>query len=278
MEYIEIKAPAKINIGLNIIEKRNDGFHNLETFFYPICDLYDELTFERSDIFSFICDVKELNLLEDNLVIKAKNLLEKESSKKLNVKITLNKNIPAGAGLGGGSSDAATTLISLNEMFALKVPFERLTNLALRLGSDVPFFLKSKPAVGKSRGEILTIMDFEIPHYILIVNPGIHISTKEAFSNIIPKGNDINYESVFKNYDSFLNEIEKIHNDFEDNVFNKYPEIEKIKKIMLESGALFSLMSGSGSTVYGIFKDTDDINEVKKKLPLTYFVFESHTL
>ena len=197
MKYIEIKAPAKINIGLNIVEKRKDGYHNLETFFYPICDLFDVLTFEQSDDFSFNCDVDELNSLEDNLVVKAKTLLEDETNKKLNIKINLQKNIPIGAGLGGGSSDAAATLISLNEMFTLNIPYDRLLELALQLGSDVPFFLKAKPAIGKSRGEILAIKEFEIPKYILLVNPRIHISTKEAFANITPQPSNLDYEHVF---------------------------------------------------------------------------------
>jgi 4-diphosphocytidyl-2-C-methyl-D-erythritol kinase len=124
MKYIEIKAPAKINIGLNIVKKRDDGFHNLETFFYPINDLFDELTFERSDKFSF--EMKETSIkyqdkLQSNLVVKAKNILEEKTGKKLTAKITLKKNIPIGAGLGGGSSDAASTLICINEMFKLKI-------------------------------------------------------------------------------------------------------------------------------------------------------------
>lgn len=273
MEYVEIKAPAKINVGLNIVEKRNDGYHNLETFFYPICDFYDKLTFERADNFSFECENNELNSSENNLVVKAKELLEKESQKKLNVKIVLKKNIPLGAGLGGGSSDAAATLISLNEMFELNIPFDKLLELALQLGSDVPFFLKAKPAVGKSRGEILTLKNFEIPYHILIVNPRIHVSTKEAFSNITPQPAKINYEKVFTTFDTFLTEKKNIINDFENYVFTKYPEIKSIKELMLSNGAIFSLMSGSGSTVYGIFKKEENISKVKKKLPNHYFVY-----
>lgn len=273
MNYIEIKAPAKINIGLNIVEKRSDGFHNLETFFYPINDLYDELTFERSDNFVFVCDSKEIDSLADNLVVKAKNLLENETKKILDVKISLKKNIPLGAGLGGGSSDAAATLISLNEMYELNISYKRLSELALQLGSDVPFFLKAKPSVGKSRGEILTIKDFEIPFPILIVNPRIHVSTKEAFSNIQPSPSNINYDNIFNDFNSFLNNKEQVINDFEKYVIGIFPEIKSIKDLMLDKGALFSMMSGSGSTVYGIFEKEEELQEVRTKLPSNYLIF-----
>lgn len=205
MKYIEIKAPAKINIGLNILEKRKDDFHNLSTLFYPIVDLYDVLTFELSDKFVFTCNTDSIANDDSNLVVKAKNILENISGKKINVKIHLKKNIPSQAGLGGGSSDAAATLISLNEMFQLGLDYKKLIELALQLGSDVPFFIKSKPAIGTSRGEILEYIDLEITEPILIVYPRINISTNEAFQNIIPNNVNINFHSLIKkekiNYD-----------------------------------------------------------------------------
>ncbi len=268
MNSIRIKAPAKINIGLNIVRKRDDGFHDLETFFYPIHDLYDELTFEQSPSFYFECSDEQL--LKSNLVIRAKELLENETLKSFPVKITLEKNIPSGAGLGGGSSDAAATLICLNEMYSLGVSKERLNELALQLGSDVPFFIKSKPAVGKSRGEILSLTDFSVPYHILIVNPGIHVSTKEAFAKISPSPSNILYEDVFTSFDSFKLHKDDITNDFEEYVFSKHPEIKSIKKIMIDNNAEFSLMSGSGSTVYGFFSDIDNLEFTSKSLPNHY--------
>jgi len=180
MNYIEIKAPAKINIGLSILSERADGFHNLSTLFYPISDLFDVLIFEQANQFEFHCDSDMVPGDNSNLVVKAKNILEKITGKTLNVKIELQKNIPSQAGLGGGSSDAAAALISLNEMFKLNLNHAKLIDLALQLGSDVPFFIKSKPAIGSSRGEILDYVDIEIHEPILIVNPGINISTKET--------------------------------------------------------------------------------------------------
>ena len=186
MEYLEIKAPAKINLGLFILSKREDGFHNLSTLFYPVCDLFDKINFRKSHFPFFACTGINADNDEDNLVVRARKLLEQHTGKSLNVEINLEKHIPVGGGLGGGSSDAATTLVSLNELFSLNISPTELCELALRLGSDVPFFLKAKPAIGSSRGEILEEIDLQIDDYIVIVNPRIHVSTKEAFTGIVP--------------------------------------------------------------------------------------------
>lgn len=277
MKYIEIKAPAKINIGLNILEKRKDDFHNLSTLFYPIVDLYDVLTFEMSDKFDFQCNTDTVPNDDSNLVVKAKNLLEKISGKKINVKINLEKNIPSQAGLGGGSSDAAAVLISLNEMFLLGLDYKKLIDLALQLGSDVPFFIKSKPAIGTSRGEVLEFIDLKITEPILIINPGINISTKEAFQNIVPNNSIIDFHSLVEkeklNYDLVRS---KVKNDFEKFVFRKYPEIEKIKSQLYQDGVLFALMSGSGSSVYGIFPDLSSAESAKPRYHKNHFCFLSN--
>lgn len=268
MKYIEIKAPAKINFGLNIVSKRSDGFHNLETIFYPINDLFDIIKIERSDDFLFTCSNKNLETDRNNLILKAVSLLEKLFSQNISVKIHLDKNIPIGAGLGGGSSDAAAVLISLNEMLNLGIKHDRMIELALQLGSDVPFFIKAKPSIGTSRGEILNEINFNIDHPILLVNPRIHVSTKEAFNNITPRTPDYDYFSnEINSLDNWELVREKIRNDFEDFVFSKYPEVKRIKEKMYEYGALFSIMSGSGSTVYGIFEDKISAENASKKLP-----------
>lgn len=277
MERIEIKALAKINIGLNVLSKREDGFHNISTLFYPIYDLYDTLIFQRSNNFSFHCDDENIPIDENNLIVKAKNILEREAKKLINVDIQLIKRIPTEAGLGGGSSDAATTLISLNEMFSLGFNYDKLISLALELGSDVPFFITSKPAIGKSRGEILEPIEIEIDEPILIVNPKIRVSTKEAFSNIQASNNEIEYHSII--YNGKINyqfAKEKIKNDFEKTIFNIYPEIENIKKTMLSNGALISLMTGTGSTVFGIFNDISTCKNVVQLFPKHYFKFISN--
>ena len=276
MKSIEIKAPAKINIGLSIVSKRDDGFHNLETLFYPISDLFDLLTFERDSKFSFKSN--DIRIIEDNnnLIVKAKNILEVVTNKKITAKIFLKKNIPIGAGMGGGSSDAAVTLVCLNELLGLGLNFDVLSNLALELGSDVPFFLKAKPSIGKSRGEKLQLVDVEINRPILIINPGIHISTKAAFENIVPKKAAISYEEISKKVNDYEFLKSSVKNDFEEKIFMLYPEIKKIKNMLYDNGAKFALMTGTGSTVYGIFEDSNEAESARELLPENFFSFISY--
>jgi 4-diphosphocytidyl-2-C-methyl-D-erythritol kinase len=271
---LEIKAPAKINIGLNIVRKREDGYHDLETLFYPLNNLCDAILIEESNSLEILTDSPALKKQEDNLIYKAVKLLSKEIGNEIKVKITLEKNIPIGAGLGGGSSDAAATLKALNELFELKIPKERLLKLALRLGSDVPFFIDAKPAFGFSRGEVLIPFKLKIPYPILIVYPNIHVSTKEAFGNIKPQVPKTTIKEIIETY-KFSPDVwrEKIRNDFEKTVFKVHPLIKGIKELMLSAGALFAQMTGSGSTVYGIFDKAEKALEVKEKLGKEYFTF-----
>ncbi|MGE5680885.1 MAG: 4-(cytidine 5'-diphospho)-2-C-methyl-D-erythritol kinase [Bacillota bacterium] len=275
MDYLEIKAPAKINFGLFITSKREDGFHNLETIFYPLYDLCDDLVFSPADDFKFSSNISDINN-NDNLVVKARNLLEEYTGKKINAHIELIKSIPSGAGMGGGSSDAATTLISLNEMFDLKLDNPALLKLALKLGSDVPFFIKPRPAFAQSRGEKLTYIDLDITLPILIVNPGIHISTKVAYENINPKAADFDLRTLERfDFQNAGDLIKKVKNDFEDFVFNTHPEIEIIKDKMYSCGAKFSLMTGSGSTVFGIFGSLEEAERALRQFNTQYFCFIS---
>ena len=154
MNELVVKSPAKINIGLNIINKRNDGFHDLETIFYPI-NLFDEIRFTKSDKFSFSSNDENLNKEKTNLIIKAKESLEKHFNLQFPVKVFLDKHIPIGAGLGGGSSNAASTLLALTKLFNLELDSETVGRLALNLGSDVPFFINPVPSFAESRGEVL---------------------------------------------------------------------------------------------------------------------------
>lgn len=274
MDYLEIKAPAKINFGLNIISKRDDGYHNIKTIFYPLNDLYDVIKFSKSDKLIFTCNENEL-VNNRNLIIKAKDILEKEAKIKFNVKIELIKKIPVGAGLGGGSSDAAATLLSLNEMFSLKFDIETLKKFAMQLGSDVPFFINPKPSFAAGRGEKITLIDFEINLPVLIVNPGIHISTKEAYRNIIPKKPAFDLKNISEINFSDIEFLKQITNDFEEYVFKTYPKVYQIKEKLYQYGSKFALMTGSGSTVFGIFENVETAKKVKKSFPLGYFTFIS---
>ena len=276
MDKLTLNSPAKINIGLNIVSKRDDGFHNLETFFYPIYDLHDKLIFEFSDNYIFDSNNRDLVQDPDNLISKAHSLLEEFTNNKIPLKITLIKNIPIGAGLGGGSSNAASTLVGINEMFNLNIKEKDLFDLALRLGSDVPFFIKSKPAIGRSRGEILIQCNTFFEQTIVIVNPGIHISTKDAFSNIIPKPSEFDYNYFLVKEVVDLDYLRNnISNDFEKYIFANYSDIAEIKNLFYKNGSLLSMMSGTGSTVYGIMENEEDAEKVLNELPDNYFKFIS---
>ncbi|HEX9250741.1 MAG TPA: 4-(cytidine 5'-diphospho)-2-C-methyl-D-erythritol kinase [Ignavibacteriaceae bacterium] len=257
MNDIVVKSPAKINIGLNIINKRDDGFHNLETIFYPL-NLFDEIKFIKSDKFSFDSNDENLKKEHSNLIIKSKELLEKEFGIQLLVDIYLNKNIPIGAGLGGGSSNAASTLKALIKLFDLKVDTKHLADLALLLGSDVPYFLNPIPSFAESRGEVLIPINFKINKYLLIVNPGIHVATKWAFGLITPIKPDESLKSLIHKSKIEIDEIMNLaSNDFEKIVFNQFPEIKEIKEKMLDFEAIHSMMTGTGSTVWAMFDDEE---------------------
>ena len=272
MAKIETKATAKLNIGLNIISKRADGYHNIETIFYPI-NLFDNILFEKSESDSFSCAHPALVHEGNNLIIKAKVILEEEFKTKFPLKIVLEKNIPIGAGMGGGSSDAASALHSINILYNLNLSKEQLNRFALRLGSDVPFFLDPRPSFASGRGEALNVLDFTIDFPILIVNPGIHISTKWAFDNIKPKNPDRHLNHIFQQEIDFAKLQGMIVNDFEGVVFNKYPEIAQIKTDMLSRGAIFSLLTGSGSTVFGIFENETKALEAESHFRQKYFTY-----
>mgnify|MGYP006314170107 FL=1 len=257
MDEIVVKSSAKINIGLNIISKRVDGFHNLETIFYPL-NLFDEIRFTKSKYFSFNSNDENLNKETTNLIIRAKELLENEFGIPILVDVFLNKNIPIGAGLGGGSSNAASTLTSLIKLFNVKIGNDHLSNLALKLGSDVPYFLNPVPCFAESRGEILIPINLKLDKYLLVVNPGIHVATKWAFGLIKPKMPAYSLKSLISKSKIEIEEVMRLaSNDFEKNVFEHFPEIKKIKEKMLHFGAKHCMMTGTGSTVWALFEDKE---------------------
>ncbi len=276
MKSTMIKAPAKINIGLNIVSKRSDGYHNLETLFYPVHDLYDILMFRKSD--SSIFRYQETDSLphEKNLIMMAKKLVENKVGYELKIEIELIKNIPIGAGLGGGSSDAAATLNALNEIYNLNLSHDVLSGMALELGSDVPFFLHPVPSLGSSRGEILEPVELKIPYPLLIVNPGVFISTGEAFASIIPAEGKYLFDTVKKcNEPDFKEWKSNISNDFEQHIFENHDEIRSVKEIMEQNGSLFTQMSGTGSTVYGFFESIEKAENAASAFPDGYLTFIS---
>lgn len=270
---------CKINLGLHILNKREDGFHNLETVFYPV-KLKDVLEIVRADDGRQTTDdhsaTAHISLLTDyhsqneftssgleiagdsnnNLCIKAYNLLKKDFPTLPPIQMHLHKAIPMGAGLGGGSSDGAFTLKLLNDKFDLRLNTERLMSYALQLGSDCPFFILNTPCYATGRGEVLETVALDLSSYqFVIVNPGIHVNTGWAFEqlklNEAPKKNlsTIIYQPI----SSWKDELK---NDFEQVVNKAHPEIAIIKQQLYDAGAVYASMTGSGSTVYGIFEKT----------------------
>ncbi len=243
---------AKINIGLNVVSKRNDGYHNLETIFYPV-QLADGLELAESNFTSFSSSGIEIDgKPENNLVYKAHQILQNDF-KLPPVIFHLHKAIPFGAGLGGGSSDAAFTLKMLNEYFNLKIPSAKIKFYAAQIGADCPFFIENKPTFASGIGDRFQAINLDLSEFeILIVKPNISVSTPDAYRDVIPAKPKFNLRDI-ENLP-----IEKwkdtIENDFEKSVFKKYPEIENLKQNLYKMGALYASMSGSGSAVFGIFR------------------------
>lgn len=273
MDKITVDSPAKINLGLNVVRKREDGFHDLETVFLPIM-LSDKITFSYSDKTTFDSNNQQMIAIKDNLILRAIRLLKSNSGQDFNLNIYVEKIIPIGGGLGGGSSNAAVTLKTINKMFNLGFTYSKLAQFALNLGSDVPYFLNPIPCFAESRGEILHPLNVEIPYPILIVNPGIKVETIWAFKKISPAKPLKSLRSVLTKGILDFDEIKaSVKNDFEKIVFETFPEIKKIKDDLYDSGAEFALMSGTGSTVYGIFTNLQKAAWAEDNFRQKYFTY-----
>jgi 4-diphosphocytidyl-2-C-methyl-D-erythritol kinase len=252
---------AKINIGLRIVEKRPDGFHNIETFFYPV-DLSDALEFvvrkdnRRHDTLR-VTGLMEDNDPENNLVMKAVRLM-RHSFDFPGIRIHLHKNIPVGAGLGGGSSDAAWMLRALNRYFGFGLNSEELRSFAGRLGSDAPFFIDSTPSFAEGVGNILSELQLDLSKYhIVILYPNLKSSTAEAYAGCEPCPTGLPLRQLLS-----LPVTEwrgRVVNDFEQNIFRLYPLVGRLQAILYEAGAIYASMSGSGSAVYGIFREGPEL-------------------
>ncbi len=255
--HLKILAPAKINIGLRVIRKRSDRYHDIETVFYPI-NLSDELEIEKSSKLEFFSNI---NLEADaNLCLRALHFFCERTGIHAEVKMNLFKRIPIGGGLGGGSSDAAAVLLSLQEIYGMPLSEIELFDIATQLGADVSFFLKKIPSYATGKGEVIEPISYRIGSYILTVTPDLSVSTALAYSIVTPTGKHEPRldELVLDSGADYSGYRDVIINDFEGPVFEKFPTIGQIKSEMYSHGAEFSLMSGSGSSVYGFFRTEAD--------------------
>ena len=279
MEEITIKSPAKINLALDIVGKREDGYHEIETVMHQV-ELCDLIKVEDSDEMKIDCNDKIP--LKGNLVLKAVKLLKGRYNLTRNVSITIEKNIPVAAGLGGGSSNAALTLIALDKLWGLNLKQEELISLAKEIGSDVPFFIAGNAAYATGKGELLQKLD-PINFYAVLINPGFDVSTKWAYEslNLGLTGKKLASREILKCVKkNNLREIAQfLHNDFETVVLDKYPVLKEIKDSLVANGALNSVMSGSGPTIFGIFEDEEKAKNAYEKLKGSYkFVYLTKTL
>lgn len=256
---------AKINLGLNIVEKRSDGYHNIETLFYPIeiCDALEFVPSTKETTFTTTGLPIEGNST-DNLVLKAYHLLSREYNLPA-IDIHLHKKIPMGAGLGGGSSDAAFMLKLLNDYFKLNISNEKLADFASLLGADCAFFIYNKPMFGCGKGNILSEIPIDLSnHYIVTVSSNVHVSTAEAYSQCMPRKWDIPLKEIISLPIHQWRNL--LYNDFEKSVFPKHPELQQIKDTLYNYGAEYAAMSGSGSTIYGIFTQKQDKDYIQNQL------------
>ncbi|MGQ9818748.1 MAG: 4-(cytidine 5'-diphospho)-2-C-methyl-D-erythritol kinase [Candidatus Kapaibacteriales bacterium] len=271
MQKVIKKSFAKINLGLEVLFRRNDLFHEINSVFVPI-DLFDFITFTLSKTSKFKLFTTNMKLpTRENIIYQTIKLIKNKYKINIsNLVVKLDKKIPIGAGLGGGSSNSAMTIQALNELYNLNLKDNEQLSLASEIGSDVPFFIQNKLSIVRGRGEKITPMDFYLPYKFLIIFPNVHISTSMAYSLL-----KINRTFAPTKYEEILPEVidnpslfpQYFHNDFEEVIFSKYPSLLKIKKKLLDAGAIFSSLSGSGSSIYGIFPLNADLPDLSIELP-----------
>ena len=267
MSYLKILSPAKINLCLHILGRRRDGYHNLSMLMEKV-SLCDELTFEKIpsgiEVLSETLDVP----VEENLVTKAARLFQEVCGTSCGVRIHLAKKIPMGGGLGGGSSDAAAVLKGLNELWGLHWPISKLAAVGVKLGADVPFFIYDGPAKVEGIGEQITPLKKFPKLWIILINPGVHVATPNAYNlwdqkermNLTQQNQSVRDSGTFEGV------IQVLHNDFESVVIPEYPAIQMAKDTLLHAGASGALMSGSGSTVFGLFETKEKRDRALKKI------------
>ena len=253
---------SKINLGLNVLERRNDGFHNLETVFFPIKwnDALEVIESTDSQSIKLIFSGYPIAGAEnDNIIVKAYDLIRKSYSVPA-VKVHLHKNIPMGAGLGGGSSNASSFINLMDAKFDLKIPLSKKLEFAKQLGSDCAFFIENKPVFAKEKGDVFELVNVDLNnYYILVVYPNAHSNTKMAYQGVTPKKPQLSVKTIIE-----TKPVEEwrtlLVNDFESSVFKNLPQIKDLKQKLYDAGAIYASMSGSGSAVYGIFRTKPNFN------------------
>jgi len=267
MKHLRIKTPAKINLFLRVLERRPDGYHNIETLFQTV-DLEDELIIEKAEGTSLLTVPGFPGLEnEENLVIKAVRRLERETGRDLPVRIQLNKNIPIAAGLGGGSTNAAAALLGVSSLFDLDFTEEAVRQIAGSLGADVPFFLKGGSAVGEGVGDVLTSVDLPLDYGILLVNPGFSVSTAEVYKEFsVSLTGPARNGKLWTVIEEPRGPADLLCNDLQEVAERLHPEISEVRIFLERNGLNKALMSGSGPTVFAVGA-SDKLNGIAEQLP-----------
>ena len=256
MEKLVLRSYAKINLGLELLRKREDGFHDIVTVFQQI-DLYDEITYHRVPSSIVITSTDpDVPLDDKNLIYRSFDLFRMRHDISEGLKIYIRKNIPIGGGLGGGSSNAAVTLVAADRLWRTNLSQDQLREMAMEIGSDVPFFLQGGIALGQGRGEILTPVQWPNDYWIVLICPGIHISTSWAYSQariaLTKEEKFTKFRSIFDSYTPHTLRTMLV-NELEGVVFRRHPVLREIKEQLYQRDAFYASMSGSGSTVFGLF-------------------------
>ena len=257
-----IKTGCKINLGLNVVERRTDGYHNLQTIFYPV-PLYDELTIRESedeDVLMLGGNPLEGDV-QDNLVLRAVRLLRQEGFSVPPLNIDLKKVIPSGAGLGGGSSDAACMVTTLARLYDLPLSEERMELLVGKLGADCPFFINPRPLYAEGIGDVFTPISLNLSGwYLMLVKPEVYVSTREAYAGVHPH---MPAYSLLETIKLPVGQwVGRMVNDFEESIFSNHPLLAEIKQELYRQGAAYASMSGSGSTIFGLFRSRPNCEQV----------------
>ncbi|MCK5147064.1 4-(cytidine 5'-diphospho)-2-C-methyl-D-erythritol kinase [bacterium] len=269
MEIIVVKAYAKINLGLLLLDRRKDGYTDIATVFQEI-SLYDQLVIRKTTgELSLTSNNSEIPTGPENLVFKALEQFRNETGIKGGVAVHIEKSIPSGGGLGGGSSDAASALKAYDKLFDTHLPVDLMHGLALNIGSDVPFFINGGAAMGEGRGEILTPLSLPNNYFLVLVLPGIHVSTAWAYKaakiTLTKKEKITTFRALFRDFSPEMLK-DRLHNEMETAVFERYPLLDRLKTTLYEAGAVYAGMSGSGSTLYGLYTDNDVANDAARNI------------
>ena len=267
---MEIKANCKINIGLDVLRRRADGYHDLSTVMVPVKGLYDVLTVEQAEKSSLSIVGIEVDCdPEQNICMKALRLMQQRYGIG-EVSITLDKRIPFGAGLGGGSADGTAVILALNDIFSLGLDEATLISLAAELGSATAFFVRNTPQLCEGRGEIMTPIEHDLAGYwLVLIKPDANVSTREAYAGVVPAIPELPLtERLQKPIAEWQGSVK---NDFERSVFAAHPAIGKVKQMLIDAGATYASMSGSGSAVFGLFSDRHKAESMAQH---TSYIFE----